>query len=93
VIIRGNRIAAAACLLPLTEQPGLARTLGTRHRAAIGLTEECDALSIIVSEETQQVSVAQRGHLQTGLDKEQLRRILEESLIETAPAAPDSAGT
>jgi diadenylate cyclase len=93
VIVRGNRIAAAACLLPLTEQPGLARTLGTRHRAAIGLTEECDALSIIVSEETQQVSVAQRGQLRMGLDKDQLRKILDEALIETAPAAPSSAST
>ena len=90
VIIRGNRIAAAACLLPLTEQPGLARTLGTRHRAAIGLTEDSDAISIIVSEETQQVSFVQRGELRMGLDKDQLRKILEEALIETAPAAPSN---
>jgi diadenylate cyclase len=87
VIIRGNRIAAAACLLPLTEQPGLARTLGTRHRAAIGVTEDSDAISIAVSEETQQVSFVHRGELRMGLDKDQLRKVLEEALIEAAPTA------
>lgn len=90
VIIRGNRIAAAGCLLPLTEQPGLARTLGTRHRAAIGVTEDSDAISIAVSEETQQVSFVHRGELRMGLDKEQLQKILEEALIETVPAASDN---
>jgi diadenylate cyclase len=90
VIIRGDRIAAAACLLPLTEQPGLARTLGTRHRAAIGVTEESDAISIAISEETQQVSFVHRGELRTGLDKDQLRKVLEEALIETVPAASSS---
>ncbi|MGD1002178.1 MAG: diadenylate cyclase CdaA [Candidatus Brocadiia bacterium] len=90
VIIRGDRIAAAACLLPLTEQPGLARTLGTRHRAAIGVTEDSDAISIAVSEETQQVSFVHRGELRMGLDKDQLQKILEEALIETVPAASDN---
>ena len=90
VIIRGDRIAAAACLLPLTEQPGLARTLGTRHRAAIGVTEDSDAISIAVSEETQQVSFVHRGELRMGLDKDQLRKILEEALIESVPAASNN---
>ncbi len=83
VIVSGNRVAAAGCFFPLSEQPGIARTLGTRHRAAIGVTEESDALSIIVSEETEQVSVAHRGHLRMGLSREQLQQILEESLLET----------
>jgi len=83
VIIRGNLVAAAGCFFPLSEQPGIARTLGTRHRAALGVTEESDALSIVVSEETQQVSVAHRGHLRMGISPEQLRHILEETLLET----------
>ena len=88
VIIRGNRAAAAGCFFPLTEQPGIAKTLGTRHRAAIGVTEESDALSVVVSEETQRVAVAHRGQLRMGLDREQLRNILEEILIETVSRAP-----
>jgi len=81
-VIRGNRVAAAGCLLPLTDQPDVARTLGTRHRAGIGITEHSDALSIIVSEESQDVSLAYRGKLRAHLDKDQLRRVLEETLIE-----------
>ena len=83
VIIRGSRVAAAGCFFPLSEQPGIARTLGTRHRAAIGVTEESDALSLVVSEETQQVSVAYRGHLRMGLTPEQLKQILDETLLES----------
>ena len=92
VIIRGNRLAAAGCLLPLTDQPGIAKTLGTRHRAAIGITEHSDALSIVVSEETQQVSVAHRGQLQKGLDRDQLRSILEEILMEAVSGVTPEAG-
>jgi diadenylate cyclase len=88
VLIRGNRVAGAGCLLPLTELPGIAKSLGTRHRAAIGVTEESDALSIVVSEETQAVSLAYRGQLRTGLDKEALRSILESHLIETVSSLP-----
>ena len=91
VIIQGNRVAAASCFFPLTEQPGIAKTLGARHRAAIGVTEESDALSVVVSEETQQVSVAHRGQLRMGLDRAQLRAILEENLIETVSRAPAEA--
>jgi diadenylate cyclase len=67
VIIQKDRVSAAACFLPLTTNPSLSRKLGTRHRAAIGITEETDCLSIVVSEETGRVSVAAFGELQQGL--------------------------
>jgi diadenylate cyclase len=67
VIIQKDRIAAAACFLPLTTNPALSRTLGTRHRAAIGVTEETDCLSLVVSEETGRISVAAFGELVQGL--------------------------
>jgi diadenylate cyclase len=67
VIVQKDRIAAAACFLPLTTNPLLSRNLGTRHRAAIGITEETDCLSIVVSEETGRVSVAAGGELTPGI--------------------------
>ena len=67
VIIQKGRISAAACFLPLTTNPALARQLGTRHRAAIGITEETDCLSLVVSEETGRISVAAFGELSPGL--------------------------
>ena len=67
VIIQKDRIAAAACFLPLTTNPALSRTLGTRHRAAIGVTEETDCLSLVVSEETGRISIAAFGELVQGL--------------------------
>jgi diadenylate cyclase len=67
VIVQKDRIAAAACFLPLTTSPALARDLGTRHRAAIGITEETDCLSIVVSEETGLISVCAFGELVRGL--------------------------
>ena len=67
VIVQKDRIAAAACFLPLTTNPLLSRNLGTRHRAAIGITEETDCLSIVVSEETGRISVAAAGELTLGL--------------------------
>ena len=67
VIVQKDRIAAAACFLPLTTNPLLSRNLGTRHRAAIGITEETDCLSIVVSEETGRVSVAAGGELIPGI--------------------------
>jgi diadenylate cyclase len=66
-IVQKDRIAAAACFLPLTTSPTLSRTLGTRHRAAIGITEETDCLSIVVSEETGRVSVAAFGEIASGI--------------------------
>lgn len=73
LIIRGNRVAAAGCLLPLTERPGLSRALGTRHRAAIGITEETDAVAVIVSEETGTISLAQEARVRRGLTEEELK--------------------
>ena len=73
VVIQGDRIAAAACFLPLTTNTGLVASLGTRHRAAIGLTEESDAVAIVVSEETGKVSVAFAGAIERGLSEKELR--------------------
>jgi len=67
VIVQKDRVAAAACFLPLTTNPGLSGELGTRHRAAIGITEETDCLSLVVSEETGRISVAAFGELVAGL--------------------------
>lgn len=75
-IIRGNRLVAAACLLPLTDNRSLSTELGTRHRAAIGLSEQCDAVVVIVSEETGTISVAEAGRIYRHLDAEQLRQYL-----------------
>ena len=72
VIVQGDRVAAAACFLPLTTNPTLSRRLGTRHRAAIGVTEETDALAIVVSEENGQISVASRGDLEPNVSVERL---------------------
>lgn len=75
-IIQGDRIAAAACFLPLHVPPAGNRKLGTRHRAAIGVTEESDALAIAISEETGQISVAWRGELESNVSLERLRERL-----------------
>lgn len=72
VIIQGDRIAAAACFLPLSTNPALAGELGSRHRAAIGITEESDALAIVVSEETGRISVAAFGQIELDLTPEQV---------------------
>lgn len=74
--IRGKRLIAAGCLLPLTENRSLSTELGTRHRAAIGMSEQCDALVVVVSEETGIVSVAENGHITRRLDSESLRSYL-----------------
>lgn len=81
VIIRGDRVAAAGCFLPLTDSPYLSSQLGTRHRAALGITEISDAVVIIVSEETGTISVAEEGKLTRYLDEHTLREILEELLL------------
>lgn len=77
VVIRGDRIQAAACILPLTEASGVSRELGTRHRAGIGLSESTDATVFIVSEETGTMSVAQGGQLLRPMHEDSLREILE----------------
>ena len=76
VIVRNNRVIAATCYLPLTNRHDLNKDLGTRHRAAIGISEVSDSLTIIVSEENGKISVAQGGNLTTNLDSESLRRQL-----------------
>jgi diadenylate cyclase len=73
VIVQEDRIAAAACFLPLTVNPRLGKQLGSRHRAAIGLTEENDAVALVVSEETGSISVVSDGAIERGLDVETLR--------------------
>jgi diadenylate cyclase len=76
VVIRNGRISAAGCILPLSQNPNLNRTYGTRHRAALGLTEETDALVIVVSEETNQVSLAMAGKITPKIDAETLEEML-----------------
>jgi diadenylate cyclase len=76
-ILQGDRIAAAACFLPLSINPRVSRELGTRHRAAIGLTEENDAVAIVVSEETGAISLALAGALERGLTPDRLRQRLK----------------
>lgn len=78
VVIKGDRVVAAACLFPLSENPGLDTSLGTRHRAAVGVTEESDAVAIVVSEQTGDVSVARTGSLQRRYDEKMLRTLLRE---------------
>ena len=80
VIISGDRICAAGCLFPLSQKAELSKTLGTRHRAAIGITEETDAIVVVVSEETGAVSIAYNGRLRRGLEEERLRRVLSSML-------------
>lgn len=76
VVVRGDQVVAAAVILPLTQFPVADRSLGTRHRAALGLSEESDALVVVVSEETSQISLAHRGTLERGLDVERLTLLL-----------------
>src|SRR6266516_3400805 len=76
VVIKGDRIALAACIFPLTQRQNLNKTLGTRHRAAIGLSEETDAVVVVVSEETGAISHAYKGQLVRGLSLEHLRAFL-----------------
>jgi len=81
VIIRGNRIMAAGCVFPLSQKAELHKTLGTRHRAAVGLSEETDAVVVVVSEETGTISICYRGRLSRGLDGERLKRFLSALLL------------
>ena len=76
IIIQDGRIVAAGCLFPLTQNPKISKTLGTRHRAAVGLTDETDALVIVVSEERGLVSLAREGKLISDIDKDSLIRTL-----------------
>jgi diadenylate cyclase len=88
VILQEGRVAAAACFLPLTVNPRLSRELGTRHRAAIGLTEESDAAAIVVSEETGKISIALNGEIERGLTPDDLRGRLRGLIQQRRGARP-----
>lgn len=89
VIVQRNRLVAAGCFLPLTLDPLLSKELGTRHRAAIGVTEETDALAVVVSEETGTISAAVGGEIIRNLDASGLRNILQTAMERRAtPATP-----
>ncbi len=81
VIIKGDRIRFAACIFPLTQRQDLHKSLGTRHRAAIGLSEETDAVVVVVSEETGSISYAYKGHLERPVSAEELRSFLTSVLV------------
>lgn len=85
VVVRRHRVAAAACFLPLTLNPRLSKDLGTRHRAAIGITEDSDAVAVVVSEETGLISFVQAGEIRRGLDATKLRALIFQAL--EAPTA------
>jgi len=87
VVVQSGRVAAAACFLPLTVKPRLSKELGTRHRAAIGVTEETDAVAIIVSEETAAISFAHDGEMERYLDPDTLRLRLRDAFERKAAAA------
>ncbi len=80
VVLRGDQIVSAACVFPLTQRKGLSASTGMRHRAAMGLTEDTDAVVVVVSEETGEISVAHRGHLVQGLDADGLSAFLTTTL-------------
>ncbi len=82
VVIRENKIKAAACFLPLTDNPNLSKELGTRHRAALGITEVSDCIAVIVSEETGKISFALNGGLTRNLTSDTLRKALNKNLLE-----------
>jgi diadenylate cyclase len=88
VIVQEDRVASAACFLPLTVNPKLSKELGSRHRAAIGLTEENDSVAIVISEETGSVSVVVDGQIERGLDSDQLRSRLRSLVLQRREKTP-----
>jgi diadenylate cyclase len=80
VLIRGNRVASATCYLPLSKNQALSKDLGTRHRAAVGVSEQTDSMTIVVSEETGKISLAVDGVLERGIAPERLKKRLKQSL-------------
>ncbi len=88
VIIEHERVRAAGCLLPLSENPHLPTSFGARHRAALGITEETDSVVVMVSEETGKISLAVRGQLSSDLDPKTLRKMLQELIGAQVPSAP-----
>ena len=90
-IVQEDRVAAAACFLPLTVKPKLDKDLGSRHRAAIGLTEENDAVAIVVSEQTGAISLVVDGQIERGLDTAALRTRLRALVLQTGPLSRRSS--
>ncbi|MGH9678597.1 MAG: diadenylate cyclase, partial [Candidatus Acidiferrales bacterium] len=98
VIVEGSRVAAAGCFLPLSLNPMISKQLGTRHRAAIGVTEDSDCVVVLVSEETGSISFASTGTIETNLSPEDLSDRLSETVMRrrttaVLPAALASART
>ncbi len=81
VVVRDNRILRAACIFPLTSRTDLSKSLGTRHRAALGLSEETDAIVVVISEETGAISYARRGQLTSNVTVEELRAFLSAEMV------------
>lgn len=81
VVISNNKIEAAACILPLADDKQIPKKLGTRHRAALGISKETDSIAIVVSEETGKISLAKDGTLITDLDEENLKKILIKNIV------------
>ena len=81
VVIRNNRIEAAACILPLANNADISKELGTRHRAAVGISKESDAIAIVVSEESGKISIAKDGTLIADVKEEALKNILIKNII------------
>ena len=89
MIVQNDRVAAGACFLPLTVNPKLSKELGSRHRAAIGLTEEVDAVAVVVSEETGLISLVVDGRIERSLDSDSLRTRLQALLLRRASSGRD----
>lgn len=92
-LIQNGRIAAAGCIFPLTENPQVSRRLGTRHRAAIGISEETDAIAVIVSEETGAISVAHQGKLYRRLQPEEFERLIKKLMTSRVPTGRKPGGS
>jgi diadenylate cyclase len=95
IIVRGDRIASASCFLPLSLNPMLSKDLGTRHRAALGITEDSDAVAIVVSEETGLISFVRAGRIKRALDATRLRAAIFQTIEgrDAGPARVDSSRT
>jgi diadenylate cyclase len=92
VLIRDGRVAAAGCLLPLSENPEIGAEYGTRHRAAVGVTEDTDALAVVVSEETGNISIAARGELKRVKSAKELARVIDDAMATAPETGADEAG-
>lgn len=92
VILQKNTVAAAACYLPLSESPFISKELGTRHRAALGISEVTDSLTVIVSEETGAISLTKNGELHRDLKLDKFRELLSAELISDVKSKPASSG-